>query len=974
MAVVVKYPYPSTLNVGNFVTMKLTQSNFLLWKTQVLGLIESQEMMGFIDGEYPIPDRQITIPDTEVVDGKNVTVNPAYNLWQRSDRLFRGWITGTLSEEVLGMVFELETASEVWNTLLNSFAQESQEREFFLLEQLQLHRKGTSTISKYIRTFKSVCDDLAAICKLISDRTKVFSLLNGLGSGYESFVTTMLKPPTPTYCEIVPLLQSHETMRNLHHYEGYGTTNHNVAFLGQRPQGQRDNRTFYRRGRSNQVSFNSRGRCFPHTGHVPSHVQRDKFFHPAQNQSGSIDQPNQGNLSGSIDQLNQANQFHQPAKEKGEVCQICMKPNHTALRCWQRFNQTYQSEDIPQALAVMSLFDSQDNAWFPDTGASSHMTTDSGKLQTLIEYHGPEKIMVGNGDKLDITHVGSTLINVGNDQLQLNDVLVVPAIKKNLISVSQLTSDYPYLFEFSSTGFVIKDRGTKSVIASGHRHGDSYALQLEDKKAFFSTRFRVVSSVFWHQRLGHSHNQVIDFLSHNKLISSTTTNKVETVCSSCQMAKSCRLPFILNDEFCAKPFAKIHCTDARTQAPSPPFIGSPPSIDLPQVSQSQSIPAVPHDIENETRMEYVHMEDGSDHAMEPTELANPEPVPTGANSTNQAFSQSDQNRLDGVTELPSSSSIRSDPNRALVGHPMVTRLKDGIVKPNLKHSFTAVEIPWRQGVTDGEKTKGRLFGFGSGGHRMNISRVAMGDKKWRKNNGNDPVGISGDNVLELESEVGARVGDRGTGETYTKRAEKLKGDVSIMFENTVEPLAQLELIDVLQRLGVSYHFEGEIKRTLDTIYTSRNNKWMEDDLYATALHFRLLRQHGYQVPQEVFSSFKDKMGNFKAYLCKDIKGMLSFYEASYLSLQGEVILDEARDFTSSHLNDIKEKIDLNLAKQVSHALELPLHWRMLRLEVRWFVEIYERREDMNPILLELAKLDYNMVQETHQKDLRDMSR
>ncbi|KAF8391295.1 hypothetical protein HHK36_023597 [Tetracentron sinense] len=678
-------------------------------------------MMGFIDGEYPIPDCQITIPDTEVVDGKNVTVNPTYNLWRRSDRLLRGWITGTLSEEVLGMVVGLETASEVWNTLLNSFAQESQEREFFLLQQLQLHRKGTSTISEYIRTFKSVCDDLAAIGKPISDRTKVFSLLNGLGSGYESFVTTMLKPPTPIYCEIVPLLQSHETMRNLHHSEGYGTTNHNVAFLGQRPQGQRDNRTFYRRGRSNQVSFNSRGRGFPHTGHVPSRVQRDKFFQPAQNQSGSIDQPNQANQSGSIDQLNQANQFHQPAKEKGEVCQICMKPNHTALRCWQRFNQTYQSKDIPQALAAMSLSDSQDNAWFPDTGASSHMTADAGKLQTLIEYHGPEKIMVGNGYKLDITHIGSTLINVGNDQLQLNDVLVVPAIKKNLISISQLTSDYPYLFEFSSTGFVIKDRGTKSVIASGHRHGDLYALQLEDKKAFFSTRFRVVSSVVWHQRLGHPHNQVIDFLSHNKLISNTTTNNVEIVCSSCQMAKSCRLPFILNDEFCAKPFAKIHCTDARTQAPSPPFIGSPSSIDLPQVSQSQSVPAIPHDIgpsnhvndpdhmdsvvhgdygdsnssigsENETRMEYVHMEDGSDHAMEPPELANPEPVPIGANSTNQAFSQSDQNRLDGVTELPSSSSIRSDPNRALVGHPMVTRLKDGIVKPNPKYSFTAIEV------------------------------------------------------------------------------------------------------------------------------------------------------------------------------------------------------------------------------------------------------------------------------------------
>ncbi|KAF8409456.1 hypothetical protein HHK36_005532 [Tetracentron sinense] len=211
------------------------------------------------------------------------------------------------------------------------------------------------------------------------------------------------------------------------------------------------------------------------------------------------------------------------------------------------------------------------------------------------------------------------------------------------------------------------------------------------------------------------------------------------------------------------------------------------------------------------------------------------------------------------------------------------------------------------------------------------------------------------------------------GETYARQAEKLRGDVRILFNNKVEPLARLELVDVLQRLGLAYHFEEEIKRTLETIYTS-SNKWSEEDLYATSLQFRLLRQHGYQVPQEVFCSCKDKMGNFKASLCEDTKGMLSWYEASYLSLQDEVILDEARDFTSRHLKDIKENIDLNLAKQVSRALELPLHWRMLRLEARWFVDIYERREDMNPILLELAKLDFNMVQETHRNDLRVMSR
>ena len=59
---------------------------------------------------------------------------------------------------------------------------------------------------------------------------------------------------------------------------------------------------------------------------------------------------------------------------------------------------------------------------------------------------------------------------------------------------------------------------------------------------------------------------------------------------------------------------------------------------------------------------------------------------------------------------------------------------------------------------------------------------------------------------------------------------------------------------------------------------------------------------------------------------------------------------------------------------VRHALELPLHWRMPRLETRWFIDIYERKVDMNPILLEFAKLDFNKVQFIHQQDLKYASR
>ncbi|KAL2476851.1 Tricyclene synthase [Forsythia ovata] len=90
-----------------------------------------------------------------------------------------------------------------------------------------------------------------------------------------------------------------------------------------------------------------------------------------------------------------------------------------------------------------------------------------------------------------------------------------------------------------------------------------------------------------------------------------------------------------------------------------------------------------------------------------------------------------------------------------------------------------------------------------------------------------------------------------TGGRSIERASELKMQVKMMLDESKEPLDQLELIDDLQRLGISYHFQDEIKQILTII----NKKYSENhepeikDLYATALEFRLLRQHGFNVSQ-----------------------------------------------------------------------------------------------------------------------------
>ena len=81
-----------------------------------------------------------------------------------------------------------------------------------------------------------------------------------------------------------------------------------------------------------------------------------------------------------------------------------------------------------------------------------------------------------------------------------------------------------------------------------------------------------------------------------------------------------------------------------------------------------------------------------------------------------------------------------------------------------------------------------------------------------------------------------------------------------MLHKVGDPLEQLELIDIFQRLGLSHHFEGEMKRILEGLYNNdqSGDMWRKENLYATTLKFRLLRQHGYNISQGNLETQKKK--------------------------------------------------------------------------------------------------------------------
>ncbi|XP_076907108.1 uncharacterized protein LOC143563460 [Bidens hawaiensis] len=114
-----EYPYPSHVNVANFVSIKLSgENNYATWRAQMLCLLDSHDMLGFIDGTLEEP-RETSSSKATIEN--IIAFLSMYREWRRSDTLVKGWIFGSLSEDVLRAVADLNLARQVWNKLEGAY-------------------------------------------------------------------------------------------------------------------------------------------------------------------------------------------------------------------------------------------------------------------------------------------------------------------------------------------------------------------------------------------------------------------------------------------------------------------------------------------------------------------------------------------------------------------------------------------------------------------------------------------------------------------------------------------------------------------------------------------------------------------------------------------------------------------------------------------------------------------------------------
>ncbi|PKU73769.1 hypothetical protein MA16_Dca020768 [Dendrobium catenatum] len=223
-------------------------------------------------------------------------------------------------------------------------------------------------------------------------------------------------------------------------------------------------------------------------------------------------------------------------------CQICGKTGHSALNCWHRCNLTYAPPSNQRALTAQQQHTTT-NDWILDSGASSHLTSDNSNLQQSTPYNGFDTISVANGSNLSIQNSGQGLLPLpeSNSKLNLKNILHVPSISHNLLSVSRLTSDNNISISFTANEFVIKNLQDNQVLLRGPIRNGLFHIKVPSNHKAAALHTVQEPKISWHDRLGHPNVGKLRKLATQ--IPDISSSSFHSVCISCSVSKSkCSYP------------------------------------------------------------------------------------------------------------------------------------------------------------------------------------------------------------------------------------------------------------------------------------------------------------------------------------------------------------------------------------------------------------------------------------------------
>ncbi|TXG46269.1 hypothetical protein EZV62_028232 [Acer yangbiense] len=481
---------------------RFSGESYQIWVVKMRSYLKSFGLWEFVDQDKQIPPLRAnpTIAQIKQHEEEKMKKEKAV-----------ACLHSALTDAVFTSIMHLETAKEIWDELKGRYEGSERVRSIKLLTLKRefeiLKMKESESVKDYSSKLSELVNQMRLYGETVEDFKVVEKMLISLPEKFEAKVATIEEScdlKKLTISEMISKLQAQEqriSMRSDDVTEGAFQARHKWKQPGQKDQ--------------KKQNFDKR----------------------------NVDQKGKGKMDGTL--------ADSAAKGKFPPCSTCKRTNHLSKDCWykgkpqiqcnhckkwghrekfcrhkqnqshsQPIQQANYTDDQPHVedhlfMATQACFSTSKDAWYIDNGCTSHMARDL-SLFTSLNRTDRTKVKLGNGQIVQAAGKGIISIHTNKGPKLIHDVLLIPDLDQNLLSVAQLLKK-GYSLSFEKNCCIILDSNGIEIVKV-EMCNNSFPLSL-DQVSHSALVSKHDNSVLWHKRYGHFNLNALKYLQSNDMVS-----------------------------------------------------------------------------------------------------------------------------------------------------------------------------------------------------------------------------------------------------------------------------------------------------------------------------------------------------------------------------------------------------------------------------------------------------------------------
>ena len=389
--------------------------NYQAWAIRMTVHLEALDLWEAVDEDYDILPLPVNPTMTQLKTHK-----------ERKTRKSKAkaCLFSAVSSTIFTRIMNLDSAKEIWDYLKTEY--EGNERTknmqvLNLIREFEMQKmKETDNIKDYFDKLLSIINKVRLLGKDFPDESIVQKILVTMPEKYESKISSLEESKDLSKIslgELVNALQAQEQRRMMRQDESVEGA---FQAKAQNSKGGKDKRNNWKK---NNKKIENNRETYPPCPYYKktNHPQRKCWWRP--------------------------DVKCRKCGQNGHIEKICRSQQHE-----DRANvvtEQHQEEQLFVATCFVTSNRSSDS-WLIDSGCTHHMTNDK-ELFKELDKTVISKVKIGNGEYISVKGKGTVALESLSGLKYITDVLYVPDIDQNLLSVGQLIEKgFKVIFEFTS--------------------------------------------------------------------------------------------------------------------------------------------------------------------------------------------------------------------------------------------------------------------------------------------------------------------------------------------------------------------------------------------------------------------------------------------------------------------------------------------------------------------------------------------